>query len=121
MKRLLMISLAVLVITACDKLEATDPVVTEAPEEVAIATAEVAETKDFASLIQQAEDLYAQTKAANHAWSVNLDSLKDARQAAEEGDMDKAVANAEEAIELSRLALIQAQAEKDLWQERVPK
>lgn len=119
MKRLLMISLAVLVITACDKLEATDPVVTEAPEEVA--TAEVAETKDFASLIQQAEDLYAQTKAANHAWSVNLDSLKDARQAAEEGDMDKAVANAEEAIELSRLALIQAQAEKDLWQERVPK
>lgn len=119
MKRLLMISLAVLVITACDKLEATDPVVTEAPEEVA--TAEVAETKDFASLIQQAEDLYAQTKAANHAWSVNLDSLKDARQAAEEGDMDKAVANTEEAIELSRLALIQAQAEKDLWQERVPK
>jgi hypothetical protein len=122
MKRLLMTSLAFLAITACNNQQETAaPVVAEAPEVVASAAAEVVETKDFASLIQQAEDLYAQTKAANHAWSVNLDRLKDARQAAEEGDMDKAAANAEEAIKLSRLALVQAQAEKDLWQERVPK
>ncbi|MBE9549217.1 MAG: hypothetical protein IMF09_07390 [Proteobacteria bacterium] len=122
MKELFIFSLMALSLVACGKQDqAVATTETETQDQATTVVAEVAETRDFSSLIQQAEDLYAQTKAANHAWSVNLDRLKEARQSASEGDMDNAVANAEEAIKLAELALIQAEAEKTLWQDRVPK
>jgi len=121
MKKLFIFSLMALSLVACGKQDQAVATAETETETQAQAEAVVAETRDFSSLIQQAEDLYAQTKAANHAWSVNLDRLKEARQSASEGDMDNAVANAEEAIKLAELALVQAEAEKTLWQDRVPK
>jgi len=123
MKKIIIISsLIVFSLAACDSQKQSTGAVAENTTvgEVASAVAEAPKTQDFSVLIQQAETLYAQSKKANHAWTINLDRLKDARLAAEEGDMVAAVANAEEAIKLSKLALKQAESEKDLWQARVP-
>ncbi|MCF6263276.1 MAG: hypothetical protein L3J24_06790 [Xanthomonadales bacterium] len=121
MKILWISGLIILSVAACDSQEkVTETAVEPAVAEVAAVVAVVTQTQDFASLMQQAEDLYMQTKVAKHAWLINLDRIKDARLAAEKGDMDTAVANAEEAIKLSRLALNQAESEKSRWQARVP-
>ncbi len=123
MKNLWILGLVLFSVLACDsqqKNTAEANAEKSAVAEVAPVVAEVSKAPDFVSLMQQAEDLYVQTETAKHAWLINLDRLKDARLAAKEGDMDKAVANAEEAIKLSELALKQAESEKSLWQARVP-
>lgn len=122
MKNLWVFGLIIFLVAACDSQQQAVDTAAEKPAatKTAPVVAEVAETQDFATLIQQAEDLYTQTEDVKHAWTINLDRLKDARLAAEAGDMDKAVANAEEAIKLSRLALKQAESEKTQWRARVP-
>ncbi|MCF6225126.1 MAG: hypothetical protein L3J22_02335 [Xanthomonadales bacterium] len=122
MKNLWVFGLIIFSVAACDSQQQAVDTAAEKPAAVKAApvVAKVAETQDFATLIQQAEDLYTQTEGVKHAWTINLDRLKDARLAAEAGDMDKAVANAEEAIKLSRLALKQAESEKTQWRARVP-
>lgn len=117
MKYLVVLLLAVFLI-ACgptepaaintDKVAAAPPLVTE-------------EAPEFADLFSQAEAVFAESKAAGHAWSVSADRLRDARQAEATGDQESAIANANEAIKLSRLSLVQAEAEVNLWQQRVPK
>lgn len=120
MKKLFVLSLIVLSLVGCENQHQSAETAGVETSSQTVAPV-ITESSDFPRLIKQAEDLYTQTEAVNHAWSVNLDRLKEARQSALEGDMDNAIANAEEAIKLAELALIQAEAEKTLWQERVPK
>ncbi len=121
MKKLTLLVLLSLLLMACGNSEQTAKQTnTEPAESKTLTSTDTAESTDIDGLIQQAEDLYAQSLAAKHAWTVNRDLLKDAQRLAQDGDMDQAIANAEEAIKLAKLALIQADAEKDLWQKRVP-
>ncbi len=80
-----------------------------------------AEATDFAVLIAQAEEKFAESKTVGHAWTVTADRLGDARKASAAGDMKLAKANAKEAIKLAELSIQQAQVETKLWQQRVPK
>lgn len=122
MKKILISSLIIFSLAACDSQEQRVNTVADHPTtgEVTSVVEKAPKNQNYTELIQQAEALYAQTRKASHAWTINLDRLKDARSAADEGDMVAAVANAEEAIKLSKLALKQAESEPTLWQARVP-
>ncbi len=117
MKYIALLLLAVFLI-ACGP---TEPAA-ENTDEVAVTSPLVTEEAPvFADLLSQAEAVFAESKAAGHAWSVSADRLRDARQAESAGDQEAAIAHANEAIKLSRLSLAQAEAEVNLWQQRVPK
>ncbi len=117
MKYLVIVLLAVFLI-ACGP---TEPAAVNTDKVVAAPFPVTEQAPEITDLLSQAEAEFAESKAAGHAWTVSADRLRDARQAEAAGDLESAIANANEVIKLSKLSSVQAEAEVDLWQQRVPK
>ena len=65
---------------------------------------------------------YAAAKATNdeagrlrNQWTVTAEALADAKNAADKGDFDQAVASAKEAEALAKASIFQATSEKEAW------
>ena len=118
MKYLLVLLIA-LVLVSCGQVDSEsenteDSVVTNK------STATVVAGVDLDVLMEQAETAFATSEAAGFAWSVTADRLREARQAKVAGELETAIAKAQEAIKLAELSIAQGQAEINLWQARVP-
>jgi hypothetical protein len=66
----------------------------------------------FEQVYKQAEDAYKKVKDAGGAWAYTEDTLKEARQAADAKDYDKATKLAKNALEESEIARVQFEGQK---------
>lgn len=71
--------------------------------------------------IDHAQEKYGESAQAGYAWAKSRTALNAATQALEAGDMETAIAEAQQATALAEASLIQAKAEQSAWLERFPK
>ena len=70
---------------------------------------------DFKGAYAAAEAANKEAGGLRNQWTVTADALADARQAAEKGDFDHAVASAKEAEALAKASIFQATSEREAW------
>jgi uncharacterized protein YbjT (DUF2867 family) len=70
---------------------------------------------DFKAAYAAAETANKEAGALREQWTVTASALADAKQAADKGDFDQAVASSKEAEALARASIYQATSEKEAW------
>ncbi len=70
---------------------------------------------DFKAAYAAAEAANKEAGGLRNQWTVTAEAMADARQAADKGDFDRAVASAKEAEALAKASIFQATSEKDAW------
>jgi len=71
--------------------------------------------------IQTANELLTKTIVAGHEWTTLKPLIDQSKKALEAKDFDTSISLANEAIEQSKLALMQAESEKTNWLHSLPK
>jgi hypothetical protein len=75
---------------------------------------------DPAEIIAQAESIYQQAKALEHAWITTSTQLAIARKALNESNRKASLVAAKRALLTAKASLLQAQRESEDWRGRVP-
>jgi hypothetical protein len=70
---------------------------------------------DFKNAYAAAEATNKEAGRLRNQWTVTSEALADAKNAAEKGDFDHAVASAKEAEALAKASIFQATNEKEAW------
>jgi hypothetical protein len=70
---------------------------------------------DFKAVYAAAEAANKEAGGLRNQWTVTAEAMADARQAADKGDFDRAVASAREAEALAKASIFQATSEKEAW------
>lgn len=83
------------------------------------ATSQSATVAEFNAAIIEANDLRKQARQLKHEWRDTAKILRKAQEAAQEGDLDKAMKLVAEAKNQSEAAIFQANREEKLWEARV--
>ena len=74
-----------------------------------------ASADEFKAAYAAAEAANTQASALRNAWTTTMNTLADAKKAADAGNFDSAVALAKEAEALAKASIFQATSEKDAW------
>ncbi len=70
---------------------------------------------DFKAAYAAAEGANKEAGALRDQWTTTAAALAEAKEAADKGDFDAAVAHAKEAEALAKASIYQAQSEKEAW------
>ena len=70
---------------------------------------------DFKAAYAAAEAANKEAGGLRDQWTVTAEAMADARQAADKGDFDRAVASAREAEALAKASIFQATSEREAW------
>jgi len=85
---------------------------------IAGATSALAATEaDYKAALAAAEAANKEAAGLRNQWTVTAAAIAAAKQAAEAGDFDKAVASSNEAEALAKASIFQATNEKTLWKD----
>ena len=85
---------------------------------IAGATTALAATEaDYKTALAAAEAANKEAAGLRNQWTVTAAAIAAAKQAAEAGDFDKAVASSNEAEALAKASIFQATNEKTLWKD----
>ena len=82
---------------------------------VAGAASAASSEADFKTAYAAAEATNKEAGRLRNQWTVTADALADAKNAADKGDFDHAVASAKEAEALAKASIFQATSEKEAW------
>ena len=82
-------------------------------------TVAMGDIEAFNEALVKANETRKQAAEMSHEWRDTAKMLKNAQKAAEEGDLEKAMALVAEAQIQSEQAIIQAQREASLWESRI--
>jgi hypothetical protein len=77
--------------------------------------ARAADESEFKAAYAAADIAAKEAQSLRNQWTTTVSVLALAKQAAERGDYDQAVASAREAEALAKASIFQAQSEKDGW------
>jgi len=81
-----------------------------------VASAHAASTEaDYKAAYAAAESANAEANKLRNQWTTAVSALAAAKKAAEEGDFDKATAEAKKSEELSKAAIFQTNEQKENW------
>ena len=72
---------------------------------------------DFKAAYAAAEAANKEAGLQRNQWTVTAAALADAKQAADKGDFDQAVAQSKEAEALAKASIFQATSEKERWKD----
>jgi len=86
---------------------------------LACSAAFAASADDFKSAYAKAEAAEQQAVKMKTSWTTTVDTLKDAKKAADAGKYDEAVALAKEAEALANASIEQAKEQEKLWRDAV--
>ena len=85
---------------------------------IAGATSALASSEaDFKAAYAAAEAANKEAGLQRNQWTVTAAALADAKQAADKGDFDQAVAQSKEAEALAKASIFQATSEKERWKD----
>jgi hypothetical protein len=82
-------------------------------------TAFAASADDFKAAYAKAEAAIKQAHALKNEWTTTAKALQEAKKAADAGNFDEAVKQAEEAEALAKGSIAQAEEQKKLWPDAV--